>query len=114
MEMNEPCALRTNLEGAHRRHTDAAAATSALSLGWRVRVGRTLMRRDLSQEGRTSSAPCTESVSDLRDGNHRRVAAEHRFAVDMTDAQTPLEQLGDRLKWCRARHETSESALPSQ
>src|SRR5262245_53980484 len=105
MEMNEPCALRTNLEGANRRHPDATAATSALSLGWRVRVRQTLIRCALPQSGRTSSAPCTEAVSDLGNRDHRRLAAEHRFTVDMTDAQTPLEQLGDRLKWRRARHE---------
>jgi hypothetical protein len=105
MEVNEPCALRTNLEGANRRHPDTTAATSALSLGSCVRVRRTLIRRGLPQAARTSSATCAEPVGDLGDGDHRRVAAEHRFTIDVTDAQTPLEQLGDRLKWRRARHE---------
>jgi hypothetical protein len=114
MEMNEPRALRTNLEGANRRHPDATAATSALSLGSRVRVRRILIRRGLPQAGGTSSATCTESVRDLGDGDHRRVAAKHWFTVNMTDTQTPLEQLGDRLKWRRARHEASEGSLPSQ
>jgi hypothetical protein len=105
MEVNEPCALRTNLEGAYRRHPDSSAAASALSLGARVGIGQILIRRGLARSGGTSSATCTESVGDPGDGDHRRVAAEHRFTVDMTDAQTPLEQLGDRLKWRRARHE---------
>jgi hypothetical protein len=91
MEMNEPCALRTNLEGANRRHPDSTAATSALSLGSRVRVWRILVRRGLPQAAGTSSATGTESVGDLGDGDHRRVAAEHRFTIDMTDAQTPLQ-----------------------
>src|SRR5262249_31990412 len=105
MEMNEPRALRTNLERANRRHPDATAATSALSLGWRVGVRRAPIRRGLPQADRTSSAPRPEAVSALGAGNHRRAAGEHRFTVDMTNAQPPLEQLGDRLKWRRARHE---------
>ena len=97
--------VRANLQGTNRRHPGSPSATCAVGVGRRVLVGRIVYSPVLPQ---APSTTCAEAIGKLGDRDHGHLAVVYRFTIDVTDAQTALEQLGDWLKWGRARHETSD------
>jgi len=92
MDMNEACAIRTNLQSASRRHPQPSASARALRFGQYPGDRRTLIQGLLRTLSWALTTTCPEAVNDLGDGNHCRIALMHRFTVNVADAQIALEE----------------------
>ena len=104
MEVNEARALRADLEDANRRQPDSAAAARALRVGQPVRVRRSVIGPLLPSAIGTPPATSAEAVDNLGNRDHGRLVVVHRLTIDMTNAETTLEELGNWFEWSRTRH----------
>ena len=105
VKANEAGPLRTDLEGANRRHANASATARAFCLGTIIAAWRALLvRRPILALVWASATTSAEAVRDLCDRNHDPIALLNGLAIHVANIQTAGQDVADGAERSWARH----------